>query len=87
MLEQILIIVLFFVVAYLLGIVFRLHRQVEANNWSTERHYEWLQLISVDLAEAQKEYMIEKNKSNSVVKPSLAETLSLAPDNAIKMEK
>jgi hypothetical protein len=37
-------------VSYLLGRVWALERQVKALNWTIEKHYEWLQLLSVDLA-------------------------------------
>ena len=51
MLEHFLVIVSFVGMAYLLGLVSSLDRQVKALNWTIDRHYEWLQLLSVDLAE------------------------------------
>lgn len=38
-------------VSYLLGRVWALERQVKALNWTIEKHYEWLQIHSVDLAQ------------------------------------
>jgi len=38
-------------VAYLLGRVSSLERQVKALNWTAERHYEWLRLTASDQAD------------------------------------